>query len=260
MHIDHIFTGITNGDFPLIPDAWGQGRTIYGGMTAAILLQAMLSEVEHDRKLRAMDVNFTRPFEADVPYTIQVETLGEGRTVCVKSARLIQGDKVRAVVRADFCRPLDNSVRIDQFTVPDIRAREQSFRITGMHVPVFFQNVEVYMASHVPPFGGKPYPEMHGYMRFAQAPAKITTPHLVGLIDAWPPTASTHYAKPVPISTISWHIHFTLDADNFAPDEFLGYESKVSFDEAGVSSTTAHIWRPDGRLLAKSVQTNVIYG
>lgn len=260
MNIDHFLNRIELGEYPLIPDSWAQGRTTYGGLTAAIVLHAMQQGVEPDRKLRALDINFTRPFEANSPYHIEVETLGEGKTVCVKNARLIQDGKVRANLRGDFCRPLPNDKRIDLFTPPQLRPIDQCWRFDGPFLPVFFQNMEVYLASKAPPFSGKPVYDMQGWMRYKETPHAITTAHLVGLIDAWPPTAAAHYDKPVPMSTISWHLHFTLDADHFAPTDFLGYHSSVSFEEAGISSTVAYIWRPDGRLLAKSVQTNIIYG
>lgn len=259
MHIDDLLIEIHRGEMPLIPATWAQGRTIYGGLTAAILLQAAMRGIDPERKLRTMDVNFTRPFEAEKPYDIEVETLGEGRTLSVVQARLIQEGKLRAIIRADFCRPLDSDKAVSTFELPALRSQTESFPIQGPMVPTFFQHMEAYLASHVPPFGGKPYPEMNGWMRYKEAPNEMTIPHLVGLIDAWPPTAATYRDRPVPVSTISWHMHFTLDADDFGPDDFLGYRSKVSFDEAGISSSTAHIWRPDGRLLAKSVQSNVIY-
>jgi hypothetical protein len=46
----------------------------------------------------------------------------------------------------------------------------------------------------------------------------------------------------------------------FDVNDYLGYHSVAEFNEGGISSSSAYIWRPDGRLLAKSVQTNIIYG
>lgn len=260
MHIDDLLQAVANGEYPLVPENWAQGRTTFGGLTAAILLTAAQKGVEVDRILRAMDINFTRPFEAMAPYHIAVETLGEGKTVSVKNARLIQDGKVRATLRADFCRPLPNPVRIDTFIVPNIRPPEKSMPMVGNRLPTFFMHIDACMASSSPPFAGSDLAEMHGWMRYKQAPLNSSIPLLLGLIDAWPPTASTHYDRPVPMSTISWHLHFTLDASEFGTEDYLGYHSVADFDEAGISSSTAWIWRPDGRLLAKSVQTNVIYG
>jgi acyl-CoA thioesterase len=260
VHIQDILKAVELGETPVIPENWVQGRTIYGGLSAAIMLQAAQQGVDPERKLRAVDVNFTRPFEAQMPYEIHTETLGEGKTVCVRNVRIIQQGKVRGNLRADFCRPLENPVVIDKFQVPNIRPQAKCLPMQGPLLPTFFCHMEAYLASKAPPFAGSDVAEMHGWMRYKEAPKHSSAPLLVGLIDAWPPTASTHYTRPVPMSTISWHMHFTLDADNFGPQDFLGYHSVADFDEAGISSSTAWIWRPDGRLLAKSVQTNIIYG
>ena len=260
MHIDHILQEISAGTNVVVPENWAQGRTIFGGLTAAMMLQAARVEVEPERVLRAMDVNFTRPFNAGIPYQIEVETLGEGKTVCVKNVRIIQEGKIRANLRADFCRPLASEVRIDTFSAPNIRPPEESLPMTGDRLPTFFCHIDACLASNALPFAASEDAQMHGWMRYKEPPEKSSIPLLVGLIDSWPPTAATHYSRPVPMSTISWHLHFTLDADMFDVNDYLGYHSVAEFNEGGISSSSAYIWRPDGRLLAKSVQTNIIYG
>ena len=47
--------------------------------------------------------------------------------------------------------------------------------------------------------------------------------------------------------------------DGIRGDEFLGYLARVNFFRDGYGSSTADIWAQDGRLLAKSYQTFVIY-
>ena len=48
--------------------------------------------------------------------------------------------------------------------------------------------------------------------------------------------------------------------DGVRGDDFLGYLARANFFRDGYGSTAADIWAPDGRLLAKSYQTFVIYG
>ena len=110
------------------------------------------------------------------------------------------------------------------------------------------------------PFQGREVPELGGWMRFETAPDSITKSHLVCLIDVWPPVPVTYYDRMVPLSTINWGIHFAEPLDGVQGDAFLGYLGRVNFFSDGYGSTTAHIWAPDGRLLAKSYQTFVMYG
>ena len=97
-------------------------------------------------------------------------------------------------------------------------------------------------------------------MRFASPPAVMLPAHLVCLIDVWPPVPATHYDRPVPLSTVNWGLHFADSLDGVRGDDFLGYLARTNFFADGYGSASADIWAPDGRLLAKSFQTVLIYG
>ena len=88
----------------------------------------------------------------------------------------------------------------------------------------------------------------------------LTDSHLVCIIDSWPPTAAPHYEGFKPLSTISWGIHFAEPVSEVNPREHLGYLSKVNFGKNGLSSSEAEVWSPAGKLIARSFQTNIIYG
>jgi acyl-CoA thioesterase len=97
-------------------------------------------------------------------------------------------------------------------------------------------------------------------MAFKQTSAKLSIAHLICLIDTWAPAASSYYQQAVPLSTISWDLHFANPVDDIAGDQHLGYLNKLNYADSGVSSSNAVIWGPQGQLLAHSYQTNIIYG
>jgi len=261
MNIDEILDAVAVGDRPVISGDWGQGRTTFGGLTGAILCQALMRDVDDDRLLRAMEISFTRPFEALTPYQIDIETLAAGKTVLIRQARLLQGGKIRAVARADFVRLLPSDVHITTFLVPDMTSLETSKALAAADLPEFFGRFEAWVATPAMPFSACSVAELGGWMKFSEPPEKIREPHLVCLIDSWPPTASPYYQGFKPLSTVSWSIHFAHPGVFAEPEKVLGYRSKVNFGEGGVSSSSADIWHPtSGQLLAKSVQTSLIYG
>ena len=260
MHIDEILNAIHAGENKLIPESWAQGRTIFGGLTGAILCQATKIDTDPARRLRNFEVGFARPFEAMKPYEIEIETLANGKTVTIKSARIVQEGKVRATARADYVLPIESNVHIDTFVVPKLKRQDDSIALEGMQLPNFFNYFDNYVATEAIPFSGKGIPELGGWVRFKDASQQITDAHLVCMIDSWPPTASPYYKGFKPLSTISWSIHFAHSADRLSPEEHIGYHAKVNFGESGISSSNAEIWGADGKLLAKSVQTNIIYG
>lgn len=260
MHIDEVLHSIDSGANALITPGWAQGRTTFGGLTGAILCRATAIDTDPARRLRNLEVGFVRPLEAMKPYQIEVETLANGKTVTIKSARIIQEGKVRATARADYVLPLESSVKIDTFVAPRLKQPDASAKIAGEHLPNFFGFFDGRVATAGVPFSGQEVPELGGWMRFKDAPETISDAHLVCMIDSWPPTASPYYEGFKPLSTISWSIHFANTPEGLNPEDFLGYHSKVNFGEQGISSSNAEIWGADSRLLAKSVQTNIIYG
>ena len=260
MHIDEILARVECGERPLVPESWGQGRTTFGGLTGAILCQALMAGVDSDRVLRNLDVSFVRPFEALKPYNLDVEEFANGKTVCIKQVRLVQDGKIRAVAKGDFVRMLESAVHIDTFIAPNLPAIADSRLLVGDDLPDFFGMFEAYVATKGMPFSGTDVPELGGWMRFNETPVQLTESHLVCLIDSWPPTASPFYEGFKPLSTVSWSIHFANPVTTLASDSFVGYHSKVNFGEGGISSSSAEIWAPEGKLLAKSVQTSIIYG
>lgn len=260
MQIDEVLNSIHTGENALIPESWAQGRTTFGGLTGAILCKATQIDADPARRLRNFEVGFVRPLEAMKPYEIEVETLANGKTVTIKSARIVQEGKVRATARADYVLPIESSVHIDTFVAPKLKQREASIALQGDHLPNFFSYFDGHVATAGIPFSGQKVPELGGWVRFKEAPEKITDAHLMCMIDAWPPTASPHYKGFKPLSTVSWSVHFAHSAETLSPEDYLGYHAKVNFGESCISSSNAEIWGPDGKLLAKSVQTNIIYG
>ena len=218
--------------------------------------------MDPDRRLRYLKVGFLRPLETDKPFHIEMEEVSAGRTVVVRSARIIQNGAVRVAAQANFVTRLEGGIVIETFRPPTLKPWDAagSLRMRGPDFPAFTQHIDFYTTTKGLPFRGHEIPELGGWMRFEKAPETITKSHLVCLIDAWPPAPVPYYDRAVPMSSINWGIHFAEPLDGVRGDDFLGYLARVNFFRDGYGSSTADIWAPDGRLLAKSYQTFVIYG
>ncbi|WP_432472839.1 thioesterase family protein [Amphritea sp. HPY] len=260
MILEEILSAIREDQKVLIPDSWAQGRTTFGGLTGAILCEATARDTDPARRLRNFEVGFVRPLEAFKPFDVQVETLANGKTVTIKSARIVQGDKVRATARADYVLPIESNVTIETFIPPLLKDKKESVLLQGDHLPSFFQHFDNHIATEGMPFSGQDIPQLGGWMRFKDAPTKMTASSLVCLTDSWPPSAASHYKGFKPLSTLSWSIHFANLIHEVSTTDYLGYLSKANFAENGLSSSQAEIWGAQGQLLARSFQTNLIYG
>ncbi len=262
MQFDEIRAAALASNEVVVPASWAQGRTVYGGLSAGLLCDAVSEGVDPDRRLRYLKVGFLKPLETEKSCRIEMEDVSAGRTVVVRTARIIQDDVARVTAQANFVTRLESDIEIETFRPPTLKPwdAEGALRMRGPGLPAFTRFIDFHATTEGLPFHGSEIPEIGGWMRFESAPDTITKSHLVCLIDAWPPAAVTHYDRVVPLSTINWGIHFAEPLDGVDGSDFLGYLARVNFFRDGYGSSTADIWAPDGRLLAKSYQTFVIYG
>lgn len=262
MLFDEIRAAALEHDDVVVPSEWAQGRTVYGGLSAGLLCDLLSQGIDPNRRLRYLKVGFLRPLEAEKPFQIDMEEVSAGRTVTVRSARIIQDGTARVNAQANFVTKLDSQVEIETFDPPALKPWNApgAMRMRGPQLPAFTQFIDFHATTRGLPFQGQDIPELGGWMRFDTPPERITKSHLVCLIDAWPPVPVTFYDRIVPLSTINWGIHFAEPLEGIQGEDFLGYLARVNFFRDGYGSTAADIWAQDGRLLAKSYQTFVMYG
>ncbi|MEN1728355.1 MAG: thioesterase family protein [Pseudomonadota bacterium] len=246
-----------------VPATWAQGRTVFGGLSAALLADTLSRQNEDDRRLRYLEIGFVRPLMTEHPFELSSEPISSGRTVAVQSGQIVQDGAVRVTAQANFVRALasETPVEIDNFKAPELIPpdHEHCHRVEGAVAPVFTQHIDFRFAGGGAPFSGRGSDELCGWMRFDEPPAQLDTTHLVTLIDAWPPLVSSYYKRPVSMSSVNWQLHFAEPVDGISGSEFLGYRAHANFFRDGYGSSSAEIWAPDGRLLAKSFQTFLVF-
>ena len=226
-------------DEVVVPASWTQGRTVYGGLSAGLLCDAVSQGADPDRRLRYLKVGFLRPLESEKPFRIEMQEVSAGRTVVVRSAQIIQDDTARVVVQANFVTRMESQVEIETFRPPELKPwnAEGAIRMRGPGFPRFTQFIDFHMTTKGLPFQGSEVPELGGWMRFDGAPETLTKSHLVCLIDAWPPAPLSYYDRVVPLSTVNWDIHFAEPLDGISGEDFLGYLARVNFFRDGYGSS-----------------------
>ena len=262
MQFDEIRAIAAAQDEVVVAASWAQGRTVYGGLSAGLLCDTVSQGIDPNRRLRYLKVGFLRPLEAEKPFRIEMEEISAGRTVVVRSAQIVQDGVARVAVQANFVTRLESQVEIETFRPPKLKSRDEegAMHMRGPQLPAFTQFIDFHVTTDGLPFQGVDVSELGGWMRFETPPDAFTKSHLVCLIDVWPPAPVPHFDKMVPLSTVNWGIHFAEPLDGISGDDFLGYLARTNFFKDSYGSSTADIWAPDGRLLARSYQTFVIYG
>ncbi|WP_370661138.1 acyl-CoA thioesterase [Psychrosphaera algicola] len=80
---------------------WGQGRTAFGGISAAVCFQAAQNLIVDQRTPRSFHCNFIGPVTCGEPLKVTAEILRTGKNVTQIVASVLQNDRV--CVMAQIC-------------------------------------------------------------------------------------------------------------------------------------------------------------
>lgn len=248
----------------VVAPSWGQGRTVFGGISAGMLYRAMKQQVDPERQLRSMNVCFAGPLMSDEPFTIELELLREGKSLSHLIARAVQNGDTAILSQASFGNPRESSVikpALDKHDLGKPGSGQKIKHIPNV-TPDFIQHFDLNLVRGALPYtgGSADTAELGGWMRFADTPDQFTDAHLITLIDAWPPAMLSMLNGPSPASTVSWNIEFIHPHAYIAPGEWIAYHAKTRQSGAGYGHAEASIWDEKGELIAISRQAVAMYG
>ncbi|ASM56067.1 hypothetical protein PNIG_b0486 [Pseudoalteromonas nigrifaciens] len=239
---------------------WCQGRTAFGGLSAALLYQAMRAQVNSERRLLSLSTNFVGPLLADTPFSLSVEILREGKSSTQVLAKAIQNEQVCVIVQACFASNRNSAINVPvakSLGLQEVNERHTLPFIQGQ-MPEFFQHVDLCPQQGAMPFSSAETSHLGGWMRFKETPAAITEAHIIALTDAWPPTLLQMFKQPAPASSMSWYLEF-VQAPNLTPGQWLGFEAITHHAKGGYGLEDGCIWSQSGELIALTRQTVALF-
>lgn len=245
-----------------VDSSWTQGRSVFGGMTAALVLTHIESQTGlNDRDLRTINIHFCGPALQNAPCELRCKVLSEGKSVIQVEGQLLQDDQVKTQVIACFGRQRISEIQVNPPPMLFEKSPEQGIQmpfIKGM-VPEFVNYLDTRFTSTALPYSGSDNTVISGWMRFNEAPAVFSDSAILALIDAWPPAVMPVLKQRAPTSSITWNVEFTQQRTPLAADDFLYYHCEVVQADLGYAHTEGKIFHPNGQLLALSRQLVGVY-
>ena len=101
-----------------ITDDWLQGRTTYGGLSAALCLAATLAQHGDLPPLRSAQIAFIGPAAGEVH--IRSRILRRGKSVAFVEADLCQGEALATRALFAFGAPRESVMSLSHFPMPDV--------------------------------------------------------------------------------------------------------------------------------------------
>lgn len=245
----------------MIPTGWSQGRALFGGLVAGLLYEGMRLEVDAERLVRSFNISFVGPVAAGMPLRVEAKVLRQGKAVTQVQVHGMQGDEVMAVALGSFGAARESKLRVPAVPAPEVRAPEdceETPRVPEL-TPEFAQNFELRWAIGDYPFTGADHRAMGGWMRFREPQGEIGEAHLLGLIDAWPPSVLPLLTERAPSSTLTWTLDFVHPLATIQSEDWLLYRAVIDHVRDGYNQAHAHIWNHEGDLIALSRQSVVVF-
>ncbi|HLV16144.1 MAG TPA: thioesterase family protein [Pseudomonas sp.] len=246
-----------------VPVSWGQGRSVFGGLAAALVYRALRARAPAERPVRSLAITFVAPMQCEVPVRIEVEVLREGRAVSQLLGRAMQNGEVVTLMQGSFGAARDSSIAVEPLSAPSVPGaadtRELPF-LPGV-TPEFTRYLSMSWVQGGMPFSGTPERKMGGWVRFrGETPRQaVDEAALLALVDAWPPAPLSYLRRPAPGSSLTWTIEFMQPLPAADVGEPFLYQARIERVRDGYGHVAANLWTERGELLAISRQTVVIF-
>jgi acyl-CoA thioesterase len=246
-----------------IGEDWSQGRTVFGGLIAALANQSMRALIPAERPLRALQIAYVGPNNVG---EIQFEPaiLREGKAVTLASCSVRSMGEVSASVTAMYgstresilnIKPLAKVLGTTPAHLNDVAKNRPGF------LPGFTQHYDQRWARGSMPFSRATASEMSVFVRYrAEGDEHLTEAHTLAIMDAIPSPALALMEKPGPASTLSWTLEILDHQFDFAADEWWRLDAEVDAAYDGYVTHSGVVVNPAGRVAAISRQVVVVYG
>lgn len=239
-----------------IPDNWMQGRTTYGGLSAALCLQTALLDNPDLPPIRSAQINFIGPAGGKVQ--MQSKILRQGKSVCYIEV-LMFGEKGLAT-HAVFCFGAARQSKLnDAYTSkPDVPDRDDlpAFFPLGI-APIFTQNFETKLAIGDPPISASTKNEFYLWCRHSDKAANSMAA-LIGIADMPPPAVLPKFKEFAPISSMTWMLNFLVDEPQ-TQDRWWLLRSGAEHAVDGYSSQDMQVWNSNKELVISGLQNIAVF-
>ena len=240
-----------------LPEGWMQGRSVYGGLVAAVAAGLARLHIEEERTIRLAQMQLMRPL---VPGLVEgrVSVLREGKYASFASVELVQGGEVATAARYVFSRARAGSTSVEPRpawvgvapeTLPNLP------HIPGI-MPEFVKNVEMRWESGALPYSGEEQCSFRAYCAFRTPAGGLEG--VLGLLDLFPAPTLGKLTSPAPASTVAWTAHILN-----APERIEGwcrFEYETVVGEGGMHTVVGRLYASDGALLGWTEQLVAVYG
>jgi acyl-CoA thioesterase len=248
-----------DGGFSLhVPADWMQGRTLYGGVSAALCLSAARQAFPGLPPLRSAQFSFVGPASGDVH--LQATMLRQGKSAAFVNTDLTSdaGHGTRAVLC--FGSPRESLLRHDVLALPAVPTPDAAVDFFGgRRGPQFAIHFEVRLAAGSRPTDGASEADLCLWIRPLDGETQPLEALWLALADMPPPAAMSLMRDWAPVSTMSWMVD-VLTPGHVPADGWYLIRTTSRHVADGYAEQTMLMWASDGTPLISAHQSVAVFG
>lgn len=262
INLEDILLGIEESDSnsTRFSENWSQGRSAFGGLSAAFAVTAMRKKLAQPQTIRSLMVSFIAPV-APGEVNVQTEVQRQGKNVTQCSASVISDGQIALQAMAVFGNSREAFKPADKAN-KELPNRDSgiTFSDNAKRLPHFLQYFDGCWIDGGIPFSGNYKPFLNMWVRHKQDVSRFPIEKLVAIADIPPPVLLSHFEKPpVPASSLTWSLEF-VEAPEDIEGEWFYLEFEVEAAADGYTQQSGKIYDELGRLVALTRQCMVYFG
>ena len=240
----------------MLPEAWLQGRTAYGGVSAAIALEGARCAAGDLPPLRSAQISFVGPLPAG-PVRAEAKLLRRGRSSAFVAVDLVSAGALALAAIFVFMKGRDSALTLDGGRAPAVPSPEDAVvspRKTA--APAFVHGFEF---RHAHPIEMRGEPDICQWGRLRDRDGLDTMTEIVAIADALPPAALGTGRIDGPVSSVTWLVNLLTDRPQ-TEDGWWLLRAKADHAARGCSSQAMHVWNAAGEPIAAGMQSVALFG
>jgi len=235
----------------IVPDSWLQGRTAYGGFSAALALH-VAQQSDDLPPLRSAQVAFIGPLSGEI--VLRASRLRRGRNAAFVQVDIESDAGLGLRATFVFMGPIASTLEHRAGTPPEFPVPgPETTTYRGHPLVAFSQNFDMLDARE------RPASEWLRWVRLAERDGLDPMVELLCVADCLPPVALKLIGAVAPVSSMTWLLN-VLTPQPATNDGWWLLRATTDHAQGGSSSQQMAIWNADGTPVGEQMQSIAVFG
>jgi acyl-CoA thioesterase len=246
----------TTGFAATIPEEWQQGRTAYGGVSAALALEAAKRLCDDLPPLRSAQVAFVGPVSGEV--RVLSRLLRRGRNATWISVEIVSEGGIGLLATFVFMQALPSTAKVQAPAPPAELISPEDAVIADSDLRPAFLRYNFETRHALPKAEGKTA-DVCLWVRLLDRAGLAPDTEILLVGDGLPPAVLPVMERRGPVSSMTWQVNLLGCDQASSADRWWLLRSTADQAAAGNSSQAMMLWAQDGTAKAAGTQSVAVF-